>query len=89
MGNAHRILYVYEYILPDTLDDKAVRRNIEKAISQAMAELNRQISNGRTTDDGTGSVDVGDWVMHEGQLWRYEEAVQEFGSSIGLKVLKR
>ncbi|KAI4124020.1 MAG: hypothetical protein LQ341_007121 [Variospora aurantia] len=79
LGNPQPIVYVYEYIVPGTFDDKAIQRNIEKAIPQAMAELNRQIFFGKDTDDGTGSVDVGDWVSHEGQLWRYEEAREKFG----------
>ncbi|KAL8651507.1 MAG: hypothetical protein Q9210_003210 [Variospora velana] len=30
LGNPQPIVYVYEYIVPDTFDDKAVQRNVEK-----------------------------------------------------------
>ena len=34
------VVYVYQYYLGGTFDDVIVRRNIEKAIPEAMAELN-------------------------------------------------
>lgn len=53
----------------------AVIRSIEKAIPQAFAELNRQIFQAEVD----GSVDVGHWVLHEGRLMEYDEAVCKFG----------
>lgn len=42
-----------------------------------MAELDRSILHGED-DEAKGTVEVGDWVKHEEQLWKYEDAVTKF-----------
>ena len=37
------VVFVYQYYIGGTFDDVIVRRNIEKAMPEAMAELNRRI----------------------------------------------
>lgn len=64
-------------MMKGTFDDKAVIRSIKKAILQAFAELNPQIFLGESDEDV--SVDVGRWVVHEGELLEYDEAVPKFG----------
>lgn len=75
-GNPFAIVFLYEYYVEGTFDDRNVWRPIEKAIPQAMAELNRQIFNGAVKggkDEGTGSVDLGNWIMVDGKLKRLDD----------------
>ena len=44
-GYPSPVVYLYEYYVQGTFDDKNVWCNIEKAVPQAMAEFNRQIFN--------------------------------------------
>ena len=41
-GNPSPVVYLYEYYVPGTFDDKNVWRNIEKAVPQAMANTRPQ-----------------------------------------------
>ena len=72
LGNPSSVVYVYQYYIGGTFDDVIVRRNIEKAIPEAMAELNRQIFKGGD-DDTQASVDIGEWCLVNGHLVRMEE----------------
>lgn len=58
--------------MPDSFDSKAVARNLEKAIPQAMAELNREIFYGE--EPGETTVDVGQWVVEGGTLVPWVES---------------
>ena len=49
-------------------------RMLEKAVPQTMAELNREIFYG--TEAGEDTVDIGDWVIENGELIPYNEATQ-------------
>ena len=73
LGNPNSVVYVYQYYIDGTFDDVIVRRNIEKAIPEAMTELNRQIFSG-ADDDTQASVDIGEWCLINGHLVRVEEA---------------
>ena len=43
LGNPSLVVYVYEYYVDGTFDNKNVWRNIDKTISKVMIELNRAI----------------------------------------------
>ena len=73
LGNPNSVVYIYQYYIGGTFDDVIVRRNIEKAIPEAMAELNRQLFSG-ADDDTQASVDIGEWCLVNGHLVRVEEA---------------
>ena len=72
MGNPSEFVWVTEYFIPDTFDDRAMCRNIAKALPQAMAELNRSIFAGE--NEGELTIDVGEWVLEDGRLVRWEDA---------------
>ena len=46
LGNPYPVVYLYEYYVENTFDDRAVWRNIEKAVPEAMAQLNLAIFKG-------------------------------------------
>lgn len=71
LGNPNDIVYIYEYFVKGTFDDRNVWRNIEKVVPQAIAELNRQIFYGEDEDE-VGDVDLGNWVMIDGKLTRHD-----------------
>lgn len=71
-GNPSQYVWFYEYFVPASFDSKAVARNLEKAIPQAMAELNREIFYGE--EPGETTVDVGQWVVEGGTLVPWEES---------------
>lgn len=74
LGNPSSVVYVYEYYVNGTFDSKNVWRNIEKAVPQAMAELNRQIFYGEEgASDGTIDIDLGDWVLVDDKLVRADD----------------
>lgn len=78
--NPKKVVYLYGYMIPDTYDDRAVKRDIEKALPQAIAQPDRQIfTSSAKAADGSGTADICDWVMKDGQLWRSEEAMKRFG----------
>ena len=64
-------MFVYEYCAEGTLDDANVRRNIEKAIPEASATLNRTIFNEDDPDDG--EVYIGEWCIVDRQLVKYAD----------------
>ena len=72
LGNPNSVVYVYQYYIGGTFDDMIVRRNIEKAIPEAMAELNRQVFKGGD-DDTHASIDIGDWCLVNGHLVSLED----------------
>lgn len=61
LGNPSDVVYLHEYHVQGTFDDRSVWRNIEKAIPEAMAQLNLAIFNG--DDEGEGLIDIGSWVV--------------------------
>ena len=71
-GNPYGVIYLYEYYVEGTFDDRNVWKAIEKAVPQAMAELNRQIFKG-DNDEGTGAVDLGDWTLIDKKLMKVED----------------
>lgn len=71
VGNPSAVVWMYEYYVAGSFDSRMIWRNIEKAIPQAMAELNRQIFNGGD-DAGDVTVDLGEWVFKEGEMVRYD-----------------
>ena len=72
LGNPNDIVFVYEYSAQGTLDDIKIRRNIEKAIPEAAATLNRAIFNEDDADDG--EVYIAEWCVVDGKLVKYAEA---------------
>lgn len=72
LGNPFDVVYLYEYFVENTFDDRAVWKNIEKAVPEAMAHLNLQIFHGG--DDSEGEFDIGDWVIENGELVRLEDS---------------
>ena len=76
VGNPSPVVWLYEYFVEDTFDSTAIWRNIEKAIPQAMAELNRSLFPG---DSEGGTVDIGDWVLRNGALVQASEVFWEEG----------
>lgn len=66
----------------DTFDDEVIKRNILKAVQQAMAELNRNVfssieDNAETETSNT--IDIGNWVLVNGQLERLEDVTENLG----------
>ena len=51
------VIFVYQYYIGGTCDDVIVRRNIEKAMPEAMAEFSRRIFRGGD-EDTQASVDI-------------------------------
>ena len=72
LGNPSPVVYVYEYFVGNTFDDREIWRSIEKAVPEAMAELNRLIFSGE--DESQGELDVGDWVVQGDTLTKLEDA---------------
>ena len=87
LGNPSTVVYLYEYVTKGTFDDKAVKRNIDKAIPQAMAELNRSIFHG-DKEEATKTVEIGNWVSHQGKIYLYEEALTLFGGPLQIMTPK-
>lgn len=75
LGNPSEVVYLYEYYVENTFDDKSVWRNIEKFIPEAMATLNMAIFKG--LDESMGELDVGDWTVQNGELMRCEEVMAD------------
>ena len=71
LGNPSGIVYVYEYYVGGTLDDLAIRRNVEKAIPEAAATFNRIIFGDEEGEDA--DVTIGDWCIVNAQLVRYAD----------------
>lgn len=78
VGNPSAVVWLYEYYVAETFDQQSIWRNIEKAVPQAMAELNRRIFSG-SDDSGEFSVDLGDWVFREGEMVRNDDVNWEPG----------
>ena len=70
-GNPSNVIYLYEYYVENSWDSKAVWRNIEKIIPEAMAVLNKQVFDG---GEGEDSMELGEWVLQDGELTRLEDA---------------
>ncbi|KAL9065324.1 MAG: hypothetical protein Q9161_008311 [Pseudevernia consocians] len=66
------VIYLYEYFVEGTFDDRNVWRSIEKAVLQVMAELNRQIFKD-DSDEGIDSVGLEEWTLIDGKLIKVEE----------------
>ena len=71
LGNPSNVVYVYEYYVGGTMDDLAIRRNVEKAIPEAAATLNRVLFSEGEGEDA--SVDIGEWCIVNGFLVRYAD----------------
>lgn len=78
VGNPSPVVWLYEYYVENTFDSLTIWRNIEKAIPQAMAEINRVVFAGEegSSDD---SVDLGDWVFKGGEMVKLDEVSWEEG----------
>ena len=61
-----------ENSIANTFDDTAIRRNINNAIPQAMAEINRHIIS--KEDEDEASVDLGNWAIKNEKMIRLEDA---------------
>ena len=61
LGNPSYVVYLYEYYVENTFDDRSVWKNIEKFVPEAMATLKQTIFNGG--DDSTGELDVGGYTV--------------------------
>ncbi len=62
------MVWLYEYFVDDSFDSRTIWRNIEKAVSRAMAEINKQVFNGGNDDGDDNTVDLGDWVFEGGGM---------------------
>ena len=58
LENPSHVVYLCEYYVENTFDDRSGCKNIEKYIPEAMATLNQTIFNGG--DESTGGLDVGE-----------------------------
>ena len=74
IGNPYPLVYLMEYFVANTFDDATIRRNVDKALPQAMAEINRRIFNNADDVDRHATVDLGDFVMEGNCMVPLEEA---------------
>ena len=71
LGNPSNVVYVYECYVGGTMDDLAIRRNVEKGIPEEAATLNRVLfSEGEGEDP---DVDIGKWCIVDESLVRYAD----------------
>ena len=77
LSNSSTVVHLSKYTIKSIFDDKAMTRNIDKAISQTMAKLNRQIFQ-RRDFDRYDFVDLDEWVEHEEKLWSHQKIIQRF-----------
>ena len=74
--NQIKWIYLYEYIIFEIFDDRAIMKNIEKTMFQIMIELNRQIFYDQ--NDDASFVDIERWILHESNLFFYDEIVKKW-----------
>lgn len=87
LGNPSKWVYVYEYTIPNTFDSRGVKRNIEKAIPQAFAELNQNVifmKGPEDDEDEDQEFTTIDWVEYNGVVQKRSEAELAHGGPLDL-----
>lgn len=64
------VVRVYEYHVAGAFDNRQVTKAIHKALPEAIAQLNSDLLQ---FDRATESIDIGEWVIYNGQLRRVED----------------
>ena len=67
LGNPYPVVYVWEYCVPDSFNDRLIQLNLKKALPGIMAELIRQLFHSKGEEDDE-SMDLGDWIAYNGKL---------------------
>lgn len=84
LGNPSEVVFVYEYSVKDSFNEKQVMSNIEKAIPGAMAILNKRMFYNYDDEDDEEDVDLDDWILRDGRLILAQEVDYQ---KLGLKIL--
>ena len=75
LGNPSNLIQSYELFLKDSFNARHVQWNMKKALPTVAAELNRQLFSGNEGSEyeGEGDIDLGEWVILNGELIRGDD----------------
>ena len=78
LKNFSKIVYLYEYVIKSTFDDKTIMRNINKIISQIITKFNRFIFHDDSQKIANKTMKIENWIRHENKIYFYAKAVIRF-----------
>ena len=82
-GNPSAVVWVWEYYLQKSFNDRILALNIRKALPGLMAELSKEMFRQSDTEDSSDSL-LGDWALINGEL---QKTTVEDATNQGLRLL--